>query len=95
MNKHEMVNRLVAHCLQTLSADSTHEGVGELYRRGFSGFANMPERRLRQEMEFRGLIEADEPEQIDDGTDEDVSEDQLMFLVSGAAGSRIENHFFD
>lgn len=94
MNKHEMVNRLVADCLQALSADGARESVGDLYRRGFAGFANMHERRLRQEMEFRGLIEAGEPEQIDDEAD-DVSEDQLMFLVSGSAGSRVENHFFD
>jgi len=96
MNKQEMVDRLVTHSLRALSEEPDQEGLGELYRKGFADFANMPERRLRQELEFRGLVDFDEPEQIDDGeVDDDVSDEQLMFLVSGPAVSRVDNHLVD
>ena len=95
MNKQEMVDRLVTHSLQALSEDRDGAGPRELDRRKFTGFANMPERRLRRELEFRGLIEIDEPERIDDELDGDLPDEQLMLLVSGSVGLRVDNHLFD
>lgn len=96
MNKQEMVDRLVTYSLQALSEEPAREGLQELYRKGFSGFANMSERRLKQELEFRGLIAFDEPEQVDDeDADYEVSEDALMVLVSGSVRPSVDNHFFD
>ena len=96
MNKQEMVDRLVTYSLQTLSEEPAREGLQELYRKGFSGFANMSERRLKLELEFRGLIAFDESEQIDDeDADYEASEDALMALVSRSVRPSADNHFFD
>jgi hypothetical protein len=96
MNKQEMVDRLVTHSLQAVSEDGESKGSRESVRSKLASFAHMSERRLRRELEFRGLIEIDEPESIDDEEPVgDLADEQLMFLFAGSAGLRADRHLFD
>jgi hypothetical protein len=79
MNKQEMVDLLATHTTST-----THR----------PDFAKLPERLLQRELQFRGLIEFDEPEVFEED-DAGVSGDELDVLISGARRSRLDNHFFD
>ena len=94
MNKQQMVERLVSHCLQSLSEDHASASLQKIYGKDFSAFARMSERRLKRELEFRGLADFDEPDEFDEAGDFEPDV-QLVGLLSRSTGARVENHFFD
>jgi hypothetical protein len=96
MNKQEMVERLVAHTLQNWSDEPARDGSRQRHLTRCPDFAKMPERLLKRELQFRGLLDFDEPELFDeDDADADVSGDDLRVLISRSPRPSIDNHVFD
>ncbi len=93
MNKQEMVNRLVSYC-QSQSEEPATASLQTVCGKNFTAFAKMSERRLRRELEFRGLLAFDEPEEKDE-EDHETSGIPLMALLSRSTGGNLGNHFFD
>ena len=87
MNKQQMVERLVSHCLQSLSEDHASASLQKIYGKDFGAFARMSERRLKRELEFRGIAAFDEPEDLDEMADFEPSAVQLMGLLSRSTGA--------
>ncbi len=94
MNKQEMVDRLVTHALQTRSDEPVHDGSRQCRPKTCPDFAKMSERLLERELQFRGLLDFDEPELVDDNEDA-VSGDDLRVLLAGSLRPSLDNHFFD
>ena len=89
MNKQQMIDRLVTDAL-------LHAGFDDSARAGSRDFAKMPERLLERELQFRGLLDFDEPDPFDiDDADDGVFGDELRTLVSRAGRLSLDNHFFD
>jgi hypothetical protein len=96
MNKQEMVDRLVAHALQTWSDEPVRGGSRARLPQRCPDFARLPERLLQRELQLRGLIDFDEPEVFDeDDASDDASGDELRVLFSGSARPGLDTHFFD
>jgi hypothetical protein len=94
MNKQEMIDRLVTQSLAA-STETTPEGACGRRQNRLPDFAKLPERLLKRELQFRGLLDFDEPDPFDDEADEGVSESELLVLLSGSARPSLDNHFFD
>lgn len=95
MDKQQMIDRLISHSLQTAGDGEYRENLRELYRKGFPGFANLPEASLKRELQFRGLLAYEEPDEFDVDSDYEQAGEQLISLVSSSARSFASNHFFD
>ncbi len=77
-----MVRELVDYSVSAALRDS--ENLRELFEKGFPGFLNMPKNKLIKELQFRGILEYEEPEQnfgIDNESDE-----ELMVMLSEMTG---------
>ena len=94
MNKQEMVDCLVTHALQTRSAEPAHDGSRQRRPKTCPDFAKMSERLLERELQFRGLLDFDEPDLVDDNED-GMSGDDLRVLLAGSLRPCLDNHFFD
>lgn len=95
MNKQEMVDRLVTHALQTWSDEPAREGSRERHAKRCPDFAKLPERLLKRELQFRGLLDFEEPEPFDDDAEDAVFGDDLRALIPGSVRPSLDNHFFD
>ncbi|MFZ5555480.1 MAG: hypothetical protein ACOZDY_01955 [Pseudomonadota bacterium] len=94
MKRQEMIDRLVEAARVATARDESGAGLGALLREGFIGFEKMSEASLRRELQFRGLLDYDEPE-LPEADDGESTETELMVLLSGMTGNDPTLHFFD
>jgi hypothetical protein len=96
MNKQEMIDRLVKHALRTQAEEAVDEDTRGRRRTRCPDFAKLTEHALKRELQFRGLIDFDEPEPFDeDDAGDDVYGEDLRALISNSARPGLDNHFFD
>lgn len=89
MNRNEMIERLVNFSVETAlqnpQAGPQSDLLREIFEKGLDGFRRMPMKNLERELQLRGLIGYDEPDDaFEDSADCDESE--LMVMLSGMVG---------
>jgi hypothetical protein len=82
-----MIRRLVAYAVRTALDESQRYWLTELFEKGFTGYENFSDRRLRRELELRGLAQSedtlDDEEELEAPT-LDALNDTLAQWASGA-----------
>ena len=78
MRQQEMVRELVDYSVNAALRDS--DNLRELFEKGFPGFLNMPKNMLIKELQFRGILEYEEPEE--NFSIEDESDEELMVMLA-------------
>ncbi|MBI4205219.1 MAG: hypothetical protein HY527_09350 [Betaproteobacteria bacterium] len=81
MSREEMIRRLVAFSVRSALQQSQPYWLNELFEKGFSGYRNFSDGKLRRELQLRGLDETDEMD-ADDEPEEPVL-DELTDSISG------------
>lgn len=76
-----MIRRLVAFSVRSALQQSQPYWLNELFEKGFSGYRNFSDGKLRRELQLRGLDETDEMD-ADDEPEEPVL-DELTDSISG------------
>ncbi len=89
-SKQQMIDALVQFSVESVLKNQ--EWLAKMFTEGVTGFRGLSEAQLRQEMQFRGLLEFDdEPEQADDDEDEDEDiDDELERLVAWSGMVTVE-----
>lgn len=82
MRQQEMIRELVDYSVT--SALQNAENLREIFEKGFPGFLNMPKNKLIKELQFRGILEYEEPEE--NYGIEDESDEELMVMLSEMTG---------
>lgn len=73
MNREEMIRRLVAFSVQTALQESKGYWLHELFEKGFTGYRNFSDTKLRRELQLRGL-DVDDEMYSDEESEEPVEE---------------------
>jgi len=88
MSREEMIRRLVAFSVQTARQESQAYWLHELFEKGFVGYRNFSDGKLKRELQLRGLDEIDDA-YADDEPEELVLED-LDDSISSLANQRTD-----
>lgn len=76
MRQQEMIRELVDYSITAALQDA--DNLREIFERGFPGFLNMPKNKLIKELQFRGILDYED----DDAVEEDESDEELMVMLS-------------
>jgi hypothetical protein len=60
MTRDEMVRRLVEFSVAAALGESRRYWLRDLFERGFAGYRNYSDKRLRRELELRGLVQPED-----------------------------------
>ena len=60
MTREKMIRRLVEFSVVAALGESRRYWLREVFERGFAGYRNYSDRRLRRELELRGLVQAED-----------------------------------
>lgn len=60
MTRDAMIRRLVAFSVTAALGESRRYWLRDLFERGFAGYRNFSDRRLRRELELRGLVQPED-----------------------------------
>ncbi len=80
MRQQEMIRELVDYSITAALQDA--DNLREIFERGFPGFLNMPKNKLIKELQFRGILDYED----DDTVEEDESDEELIVLLSEMTG---------
>ncbi|MGH8717448.1 MAG: hypothetical protein ACREV0_00650 [Burkholderiales bacterium] len=80
MRQQEMIRELVDYSITAALQDA--DNLREIFERGFPGFLNMPKNKLIKELQFRGILDYED----DDTVEEDESDEELMVMLSEMTG---------
>lgn len=80
MRQQEMIRELVDYSVSAALQDA--DNLREIFERGFPGFLNMPKNKLIKELQFRGILDYE-----DDDTVEEESDEELMVMLSEMTSS--------
>lgn len=83
MNREDMIRRLVSYSVEAALREQQTYWLQELFEKGFAGYRNYSDSRLRRELELRGLRATDDA-YGDDETDEFIADD-VPDAISGYA----------
>lgn len=78
-----MIRKLVAFSVQEALQESQPYWLHELFEKGFAGYRNFSDGKLRRELQLRGLDEADDA--LADDEAEDPIAEELADSISGLA----------
>ncbi len=85
MNREEMIERLVSYSVETALRNPQAEWTRGIVAQGFDGFRHIPSKKLERELQLRGLIGYDEPDDAFEDCAE-CDESDLMVMLSGMVG---------
>lgn len=87
MNRKEMIRRLVSHSVATALREPQSYWLEELFEKGFAGYGNFSDSRLKRELALRGLDTAHEEyeEEYDEEDDEVIMPEDLRESISDYA----------
>ncbi len=80
-----MIERLVNFSVETALQNPQAEWTRRILGNGFDGFRHLPSKKLERELQLRGLIGYEEPDDIPDDC-AGCDESDLMVLLSGMVG---------
>lgn len=60
MTRDEMIRRLVEFSVTAALGESRRYWLRDLFERGFAGYRNYSDKRLRRELELRGLVQPED-----------------------------------
>ncbi|MBA2352976.1 MAG: hypothetical protein ACR2FI_10315 [Burkholderiales bacterium] len=87
MNRDEMIKKLVSYSVETALRNPQAEWTRRILVKGFDGFHRMPPKKLERELQLRGLIGYDEPDDVCEDCAE-CDESDLMVLPGGMVGPK-------
>jgi hypothetical protein len=89
MNRNDMIRQLVDFSLAGAARDSRDSWLREVLEKGFKGFENLSTADLLRELQFRGLADFDEVEELGDGGGEDGEfEDHWEYRIENLIRTR-------